>query len=98
MVPGDVGMQILPNAFNPVVIGAVGRQENQANLRRKMGQSDSNDLAAVNAVVVENYVDYPRSWINRHQPFQQVQEQPTVLLVCFHPVNLASTHIECASQ
>ncbi len=56
VIARDVGMQILPLAFDLVGVGAVGWQEVQAD-PRETGQGELKDPALVNDAVVEDDVD-----------------------------------------
>jgi hypothetical protein len=100
VVSCDVVVQVLPDSFDAIVVRAIRWQEVQpylAGCRRLQCQSDL--LAVVDAVVVENEMD-PTSVPVRlgHEFVKEVQKQEAVLPVPFDPCELAGFGIESAGE
>lgn len=58
MVAGDVGVQLLPDPFDPVVIGTIRRQEVQPELlTRRRGETLPDQPRRMDRVVVQDDVD-----------------------------------------
>lgn len=56
MIAGHIGVEVLPEAFDPVVVGAVRRKEVELNASES-SQCAAGLITLVNAVVVEDDVD-----------------------------------------
>src|SRR5215831_11043498 len=63
MVSGDVGVQVLPHAFNLVLVGTVGWQKMQTHATRIARQGRMHQLTVMNSVIVEHYVNHRRSGV-----------------------------------
>ena len=87
MVARHVRMQVLPNPFYPVVVRTVGGQKMQSHATSKMDERNSNYVAAMNLVVVQDDVDHPSVGVHHRQRFQHFHEQPSVFLLRFDPMN-----------
>ena len=89
VVPRDVRVQVLPGAFDAIVIGAVRRQEVELQPPPFLGrQCQANLEAVMDAVVVEDHMDPPGGPIGpRHQMIEQVEEQQAGLAQPLDPVS-----------
>ena len=85
VVSGHMGVGLEPQAFDPVFVGRVGRQEVQSKPTAPLGQSGLDDFAAVDGVIVEDQVEYPDTAITTQESAQQVQEEPAPFLVALDP-------------
>src|SRR2546428_1249456 len=81
MVPGDVGVQIEPQALDPVLVGAVRRQKVEPQLGAVVAEPGLGQAALVDDVVVENQMDATGPAVGVQQRAQQVEEQPARLAV-----------------
>src|ERR1700737_2061619 len=99
MIAGDVSMEILPHAFNLVVVGAIRGQEMQFDLARQVSfQGSKDNIALMNAIVVTNQVQAARLRILATQTVQQVQKQITRFALSLNPDDHTGADIESASQ
>ncbi len=91
-------VEILPDPFDAIFIGAVRRQELKRNVAQVVGQCGVDDLAAVDAVVVQNYVDPFCIRIFSFYFLQQFQEQIAVFPFAFDHNQFAVFSIECSGE
>src|ERR1700730_1156284 len=98
MVSGDLGMQILPDALDLVVLGAVRRQRMQFDAAPRTPQRPLRQVTAVDAVVVHDHMDHLGLGVTLPQLDQQADEQPTVLLGRRHPQQLPAAGIQGPGQ
>src|ERR1700733_6692597 len=95
MIPGDVVMQISPDPFDPIVVGAVGWQEVEFHLATQHLQRKLHLQTVVDAVGVQNEVDRSSSVIGLGYQFvEELQKQEAVLPLAFNPSELAGPRIE----
>jgi hypothetical protein len=99
MIPGDVVVQISPDPFDPIVVGAVGWQEVEFHPAPQHLQRELHLEAVVDAVVVENNVDRSGSAIGlRYQLVEELQKQEAILPFAFDPSELACPRVESTSE
>src|SRR4051794_29973689 len=79
VVARDVGVQFLPLALNAVVVRAVGRQEVETDTTTEGGEVSLDELAGMDAVVVEDDVDDTRLRVGLDERVKQLAEQGAVL-------------------
>jgi hypothetical protein len=78
MVAGYIGVQIEPDALDPILVRTVGRQKVEPDPAHGP-QRRLNEPALVDDVVVEDHVDRSRPPIGTQQRLQELDEQPTRL-------------------
>ena len=76
VIPGDVGVQIEPQALDPVLVRAVRRQEVKPQFVAVAPEPGLGQAALVDDVVVEDQMDATGPAIGVQQRAQQVEEQP----------------------
>src|SRR5260370_39792066 len=95
MVTGDVGVQVLPDALDLIVVRAVGGQEMQLDFAPDWGvQAQVDERCAVNAVIVKNHVNRSRLPVMAGEFPQQAYEQSAVLSFPFDPDELSGPDIQ----
>lgn len=98
VVTCDIGMQVLPEALDAIVVGAIGRQEMQDDSAAELGDVALRDVARVDDVVVEDDVDVLRSRVVEQELVEQAAEEQAVLSLAVDPGELSSGRIEGASD
>ena len=98
MVPGHIGVELQPQAFDAVLVGAVGWQEVETDAGAPAGQSGPHDPAVMDDVVVEDQVKDSGTTIATQQCAQQVQEQPASLLVPLDPDQVTRPVVQGTGQ
>src|SRR3990172_7987595 len=81
MIPGDVGVQVEPQSLDPILIGAVRRQEIHPQPGAVAAEPGPGQAALVDDVVVEDQMDATGPAIGVQQCAEQGQEQPARLVV-----------------
>src|SRR5947208_2122039 len=81
MIPGDVGVQVEPQALDLVLTRAVRRQEVEPQAGAVATEPGLGQAALVDDVVVEDQMDAAGPAIGVQQRAQQVEEQPGRLAV-----------------
>ncbi len=87
VVTRDVVVQVFPDSLDAIVVGTVRWQEVELNLaRRGQLQCQSDLLAVVDAVAVENEVNPTSAPVRLcYELVQEIQEQAAVFPVRFDP-------------
>jgi hypothetical protein len=98
MVSGYIGVELQPQAFDTVLVGAIGRKEVETDSGAPGRQSGPHDLAVVDDVVVEDQVKDSGTTITTQQCAQQVQEQPTPFLIPFDPDQVTRPVVQSTGQ
>jgi hypothetical protein len=98
MVAGDVGVQVLPDAFDAVGIGAVGREEVQHDSPVESGQDLARATRGMDAVVIDDHVDAMSASVAAREQPEQLAEQGGVLSIGTRGVQPAGPYVERASQ
>jgi hypothetical protein len=99
MIPGDVVMQVSPDPFGSIVVGAIGWQEVEFHLVTQHLQRKLHLQTVVNAVVVQNEVDRSSSAIGLgHQFVEKLQKQQADFPFTFNPSEFASPRIAGAIE
>ena len=74
VIAGDVGVQVLSQPLDSIVIRAVRREAVQLDLRAHLVQQLLDPRRLVDDIVVEDHVDHPRPRVRTPQRAEQVQE------------------------
>src|ERR1700678_3695474 len=94
MVAGDVRMQVLPDAFDAVGVGAVGRQEVQHDTTAEGVEDLAGASRGVHAVVVEDKMDTPCAPVAAGEQPEQLAEERDVLVGGAGGVQAPGAHVE----
>jgi hypothetical protein len=97
MIAGDVGVAVLPETFDAIVVWAVGWEEVEANATEP-SQSAAGLATPVDAIVVEDDMDAFSVSIVLSQFLKKLNEEVCVLLGRSHPYDRAVTGIQCPSN
>lgn len=97
VVAGHVGMEVLPEALDAIVVRTVGRKEVELDATQPP-QSATRLTALVDAVVVQNDVDAFGVTVVLGQLLEQFHEEGRVLLVGARPYDCAVASIQCPSE
>src|SRR5262245_45426978 len=89
MVAGDVGVHVLPEPLDAVLLGTVGRKEVQPDSSLGTFEISLHSQAAVDREVVEDEVDDPCLWMATLEFREQRKEEVGVLPLRRHEDQLA---------
>lgn len=99
MIASDIGVQVAPDSFDAVVIGAVWWQEVQNDPAIQTCQCSLGLKAAVDTIVVEDQMDaFGLRIISANQLPELENEQLAVLVIRLHPGQPARTGIQCSGK
>ena len=98
MVACDVGVEVLPAAFDAIVVRAVGRQEVKDESTVHVGNDATYEMAIVNSIVVDNKMNAARVAIADAESKEEQREECAVLLRSIDPCHLLIVRGQCASN
>src|SRR5262245_26814569 len=98
VIAGNIGVQVLPRSFDPVVVRTVRRQKRQSDPASEAGERHPRDPTVVNPVVVENHVNHCGLRTLRRELGQQGDEQRTGLTLAFDPNQRAGADVQRPRQ
>src|SRR6516225_1673499 len=98
MVAGNVGVQVFPEALDAVVVGAVGRKEMKLESTLPAAERRLNDLAVVDAIVVQHHMNHPRLRVADQQLLQQSDEQGARLALPLDPYDSPGARVQRPRQ
>src|SRR5262245_23393166 len=98
VIAGNIGVQVLPRSFDPVVVRTVRRQKMQSDPAAEAGERHPRDLTVVNPVVIENHVNHRGLRTLRRELGQQGDEQRTGFTLAFDPNQRAGADVQRSRQ
>src|SRR6266478_9085179 len=98
VIAGHVVVQILPNALDFVVIGAVGREEVQFDAGPRLRQCELSPHATMNLVVVQYNMNALSLWVVIQELPEHCDEQVTGLAFPLNPRETTGGWVQCPGQ
>ncbi len=97
VISSHVVVQIFPNAFDAIVVGAIGRQKVELNSIAQGRQGKLSLATAVNFVVVKNEMNPScMGIVSTCQLPELLNEELAILTIGFHPSQLSGAGIQRA--